>query len=161
MVITPPRDILNSMFCRQILRFVPVASAGLLCCGLLASTTFGQARSAADGAPAAILEALASGFTAATNDFAAGVKSSIPGVARHKHTACRYQFSPASCAAYDRCYRQQKNLTTFVERSIGDVSHPPSPLIPIIFAELDRTAHISRDGHRRSLARTIGWPWPN
>ncbi len=41
------------MFCRQILRIVPVASACLLCSGLLASTTFGQARSATDGAPAA------------------------------------------------------------------------------------------------------------
>jgi hypothetical protein len=36
-------------------------------------------------------------------------------------------------------------LTGFVDRAIADVSHPPSPLIPIIFAELDRTAHISRE----------------
>jgi hypothetical protein len=44
------------------------------------------------------------------------------------------------------------DLTGFVDRAIADGSHPPSPLIPIIFAELDRTAHISRDGHRRRLA---------
>jgi hypothetical protein len=30
------------------------------------------------------------------------------------------------------------DLTLFVDRAIADVSHPRSPLTPIIFAELDR-----------------------
>jgi hypothetical protein len=42
------------------------------------------------------------------------------------------------------------DFTGFVDRAIADVSHPPSPLIPIISAELTDPAHISRDGHRRA-----------
>jgi hypothetical protein len=46
---------------------------------------------------------------------------------------------------------EKTTLNTLVERAIADDCHLASPLIPIIFAELDRSAHVSRDGHRRRL----------
>jgi hypothetical protein len=39
-----------------------------------------------------------------------------------------------------------KKLTTFVEGATADISHPPSPLIRNILAELDRLAETVTGG---------------
>ena len=58
---------------------------------------------------------------------------------------------PSPAMVIDLTGSEITTLNTLVERAIADDCHLALPLIPIIFAELDRSAHVSRDGHRRRL----------